>query len=76
MNWNDWIRQIHRCVSIIFAAVVAAIFVTLGVGKQPAEWVYLLPLLPLFVLLATGLYMFVLPYATRSDSGQRTAGQE
>lgn len=70
MNWNNWIRQIHRWTSLVFAVVVAAIFIALGVGKQPAEWVYFLPLFPLAILVPTGLYMFVLPYL----SGQRTAG--
>jgi len=62
MHWNTWIRQIHRWTSIIFTAIVAAIFIALGAGREPAEWVYYLPLFPLFVLLPTGLYMFVLPY--------------
>ena len=65
MNRNNWIRQIHRWTSLAFAVVVAAIFATLGIGKQPAEWVYFLPLFPLAILLATGLYMFVLPYLGR-----------
>ena len=30
MNWNTWIRQIHRWMSIVFTVVVAAIFVTAG----------------------------------------------
>jgi hypothetical protein len=63
MNWNAWIRQIHRWVSIIFVVVVMGIFIALGVGGKPANWVYLLPLLPLALLALTGLYMFVLPYA-------------
>ncbi|KOF20948.1 membrane protein [Ensifer adhaerens] len=70
MNWNNWIRQIHRWTSLAFAVVVAAIFIALGVGKQPAEWVYFLPLFPLAILVATGLYMFVLPYL----NGRQTAG--
>ena len=49
MNWNLWIRQFHRWVSIVFTAIVIAIFATLGMGKQPAQWVYYLPLAPLFV---------------------------
>lgn len=73
MNWNDWIRQIHRWMSIIFTVVVIAIFIALGLGKQPAEWVYFLPLFPLFVLLPTGLYMFVLPYVAAWGGGRRTA---
>ncbi|WP_309083549.1 hypothetical protein [Chelativorans sp.] len=70
MNWSKWIRQIHRWVSIIFAALVAAIFIALGLGKEPAEWVYFLPLLPLFLLLLTGLYLFALPYM----AGRRMGG--
>lgn len=76
MNWNDWIRQIHRWMSIVFTVVVIAIFIALGLGKQPAEWVYFLPLFPLFVLLFTGLYMFVLPYAAKSGGGRRAARQQ
>ena len=48
MNWSLWIRQFHRWVSIIFTAIVLAIFVMLGVGHEPVEWVYYLPLPPLF----------------------------
>ena len=73
MNWNAWIRQIHRWVSIIFVAVVIGIFVAQGVGAKPAMWVYLSPLLPLAVLALTGLYMFALPYAAKWRSKQRPA---
>jgi len=71
LNWSNWVRQIHRWLSIIFTAVVIAIFVTLGVGKEPASWVYFLPLLPLALLMLTGLYLFVLPYAARRRSGRQ-----
>ena len=73
MNWNTWIRQFHRWLSIIFTAVVAAIFVTLGVGVEPAYWVYLMPLIPLGLLMLSGLYLFALPYATNWRSRRRTA---
>ncbi|MER9232972.1 hypothetical protein NKI56_12880 [Mesorhizobium sp. M0622] len=76
MNWNKWVRQIHRWLSIIFAAVVAAIFISLGVGKEPANWVYFLPLFPLGLLLLTGLYMFVLPYAPKWRSAGGTGALE
>jgi hypothetical protein len=59
---------------MIFAAVVAAIFITLGIGKVPATWVYLLPLFPLGLLMLTGLYMFVLPYAANWRSERHTGG--
>ena len=74
MNWNKWIRQGHRWLSIIFTTVVIAIFVTLGIGKQPAEWVYFVPLLPLALLMLTGLYMVALPYLARRRSDRRVAG--
>jgi len=62
MNWSLWIRQFHRWVSIIFSAIVLAIFVMLGAGQEPAQWVYYLPLPPLFLLIFSGLYMFFRPY--------------
>jgi ABC-type polysaccharide/polyol phosphate export permease len=74
MKLDIWTRQIHRWLSIIFTAVVVAIFITLGVGKELAYWVYLLPLLPLALLVLTGLYMFVLPYAARWRIARRVSG--
>jgi len=71
MNFNILIRRTHRWVSMTFVAVVIAIFATLGLGKQPAQWVYYVPLLPLAFLALTGLYMFVLPYVAKGG-GQRT----
>jgi len=71
MQLDMWIRQIHRWLSIIFTTVVIAIFTALGIGKQPADWVYFLPLFPLALLVLTGLYMFVLPYAGRWRSARR-----
>ncbi|QCB53600.1 hypothetical protein E5675_03505 [Sphingopyxis sp. PAMC25046] len=62
MNWSLWIRRFHRWVSILFSAIVLAIFVMLGIGQQPPEWVYYLPLPPLFLLIFSGLYMFFRPY--------------
>lgn len=58
------IRQVHRWVCIVFTLGVLANIVAIFVLKQqtPAVWVGLLALIPLIVLLLTGLYMFVLPY--------------
>jgi hypothetical protein len=64
MNWNTWVRQFHRWMSIAFTVTVIANFVAMGLG-EPSAWVVYSPLLPLFLLLFTGLYMFVLPYATK-----------
>ena len=63
MNWNGWIRQSHRWVSIVFTATVIANFVAMGLGKPPS-WLVYSPLLPLFLLLFSGLYLFALPYIT------------
>jgi hypothetical protein len=67
---NKWVRQIHRWVSIVFTLTVAANFLAMTRGTPPA-WVTYSPLLPLFLLLFTGLYLFVLPYAARWRGGRR-----
>ena len=72
MNWNTSVRQTHRWLSIVFTATVIANFVAMGLGEPPAMVVYS-PLLPLFLLLFTGLYMFALPYAAKLR-GARGAG--
>lgn len=64
MDWSKWVRQIHRWLSIAFTVGVIVNFAVLG-QEEPAAWVYALALLPLAVLLITGLYLFVLPYAIR-----------
>jgi hypothetical protein len=63
LNWNWWVRQIHRWVSIAFTVAVIAVSIVVMSQEEPAAWVYLSPLLPLALLLLTGLYLFVLPYA-------------
>ena len=67
MSWNAWVRQIHRWVSIAFTVTVVANFIALaqGGGAPPPPWVTYSPLPPLALLVLTGLYMFVLPYAAK-----------
>ncbi len=66
MNWNHWIRQVHRWLSIVFTVTVIANFVALARGNgAPPSWVTYSPLPPLALLLFSGLYMFVLPYAAK-----------
>ena len=73
MNWSKWLRQIHRWVSIAFTAAVIGCFVVLALGRQESvAWVFFLPLLPLALLVFTGLYLFVLPYAARRRTGRST----
>ena len=71
MNWTKWIRQTHRWLSIAFTVTVIANFVALARGEPPA-WVTYSPLLPLALLLFSGLYLFVLPYSARRRSGRRS----
>ena len=75
MKWNDWVRQGHRWLSIAFMLTVIANFIALAQGGgMPPSWVTYSPLLPLALLLFTGLYLFALPYATRWRSRQRITG--
>ena len=71
MNWSKWIRQFHRWVSIVFTLTVIANFVKMGTGRAQVDWVTYSPLPPLALLLFSGLYMFVLPYATKWRSGRQ-----
>ena len=71
MNWNQWIRQTHRWLSIFFTVAVIANGIAVARGKYTA-WLGLLALLPLALLLFTGLYLFVLPYAGKWRRGSRT----
>jgi hypothetical protein len=72
LSWNAWIRQTHRWLSIAFTVAVIANFVAMAQGGgTPPAWVTYSPLPPLFLLLFSGLYMFVLPYAARWRSGRR-----
>ena len=73
MDWNKWVRQIHRWLSMAFAVTVIVTFIALA-QEEPLVWVSYVPLFPLALLFLSGLYLFVLPYAARWRRGQRTAG--
>ena len=64
MNWSALIRQCHRWLAILFTLLVIANFVAFGFG-QPPMWLVYAPLPPLSLMIATGLYLFFLPYAAR-----------
>ena len=61
---NRWVRQIHRWLSIVFTLAVIINGTAVALKKYNG-WVGLLALLPLALLLFTGLYLFVLPYASK-----------
>jgi hypothetical protein len=58
------IRQFHRWTSIGFTLTVVANFVAMTQGTPP-PWITYSPLLPLALLLFTGLYLFAQPYVRR-----------
>jgi hypothetical protein len=64
MTWNKLVRQIHRWLAITFTVTVVVTVVALA-QEEPVVWVSYVPLLPLALLLITGLNMFVLPYAAK-----------
>jgi ABC-type polysaccharide/polyol phosphate export permease len=70
IRMSKFIRVFHRWTSVAFVLLVLAIFVMLGLGQQPAQWIYYVPLLPLFLLMITGLYMFFLPYIAKARRAQ------
>ena len=66
MSWSKWIRQVHRWLSIAFTVTVIANIVALSTGEgQPPDWITYSPLLPLALLMLSGLYMFFQPYVAR-----------
>jgi hypothetical protein len=59
------IRRIHRWLSILFTLTVLANLAAVALGVQ-AVWIGLMALFPLILLMATGLYMFALPYFSKA----------
>ena len=70
MNWKKWVRQNHRFVSLVFTLAVMVNIVAV-VEKKYSDRLGLLAVFPLALLLLTGLYLFVLPYANKWR-GQRS----
>ena len=71
MNWNKWARQTHRWLSIVFTVAVIVNGVTVVRGKYNNR-LGLSAVAILALLLLTGLYLFMLPYATKWSSRRRT----
>jgi hypothetical protein len=71
VNWNKWVRQLHRWLAVAFTVTVVASVVA-AAQEEPATWVFYVPLFPLALLMLSGLNLFVLPYAVRWRGGPRT----
>jgi hypothetical protein len=74
MNWNKWVRQSHRWMSIAFTILVIANFIAIAKagGGMPPPWLTYSPLLPLAVLMLSGLYLFALPYVAKWRGARST----
>ena len=71
MNWNKWVRQIHRWLSVAFTVAVIVNIIAIAQKKYTAS-VGLLAVIPLALQFVTGLYLFALPYASKWRSGRST----
>ena len=69
MNWNKWVRQTHRWLSMAFTVGVIINIVAVA-QKKYSNQLGLLAVFPLALLLVTGLYLFVLSYASRWRSSR------
>jgi len=73
---TKWIRQLHRWLAIAFTVgFIANIVVIFGMGhQQPPVLVGMMALVPLLLLLLSGLYMFALRYFVRGDGNGQLTG--
>ncbi|MGC2496930.1 MAG: hypothetical protein WA374_04270 [Acidobacteriaceae bacterium] len=71
MNWNKWIRQTHRWLSIAFTVAVIVNGVAVLQGRYTSK-LGLVAVFPLALLFLSGMYLFMLPYAAKWRSGRRT----
>lgn len=72
MNWNKSIRQVHRGLAIVFTVAVIFNFIFMG-NEEIGLIVGILTLIPLGLLWCSGMYLFVLPHATRWRRGRSAA---
>ena len=70
MNWNKWIRQTHRWLSIAFTIAVTINGITVVQGRYNAK-LGLMAVAVLALMWVTGVYLWALPYAARWRSGRR-----
>lgn len=70
MNISSWVRQGHRWLAVAFT--IGFVVNLLALAQQPVpQWVYVIVLIPLFLLFGSGIYLFVLPHVAKA---RRRAG--
>jgi uncharacterized MAPEG superfamily protein len=72
-GWNAWARQSHRWLSIVFTAAVIINTVAVARGAY-TNLMGILAVVPLFLLLFTGLYLFALPYVRQKGDRFKRGG--
>lgn len=75
MSWSARIRQLHPWLSVIFTLFVLANFAVMPLGDEAlGMMVGGATVLPLLLLLGTGLYLLVLPWTRRTSPGAVEGG--
>jgi hypothetical protein len=72
---TKFIRHFHRWVSIAFVLgfLINAVVISTSPGGVPPSWIYLLALIPLFLLLATGVWMLGVHYGQKMARNKEVA---
>jgi heme A synthase len=70
MHWNQWIRQTHRWMSVIFTVAVLINGVAVVRGRYTAR-LGLMAVATLALLFLSGVYLFLLPYLGKWRNGGR-----
>jgi heme A synthase len=68
LNWNKWIRQAHRWLSVAFTVAVLVNLVAVLKGRYTNS-LGLVAVAVLALQFFTGLYLFVRPYASKWRRG-------
>jgi uncharacterized membrane protein len=74
VHWNTWVRRIHRWLAVAFTVTIIIVAIAIG-QEELAAWVVYVPLLPLALLLLTGLNLFALPYAAKWRGRRRPVAE-
>jgi FtsH-binding integral membrane protein len=72
VNWSKWMLQTHRWVCVVFTLAVLVNGITVAQRKYNQK-LGLAAVFLLMLLLTTGLYLFVLPYAAKWRSARRAS---
>ncbi len=66
MTLHSLARTSHRWLGLLFTLMSIALWLSLGLGITVPQAVYFLPLAPLALMMASGLYLFFRPYLRRA----------